>query len=63
LILRASKKVNDRHVAFLAQAAAAHGLNPEGPFPFQVRGILASYVMHVNAAPTNGPHGMGHLNV
>jgi hypothetical protein len=45
--------------AFLGQTAAAHGLNPEGPFPFQVRGILASYVMHVNAAPTNGPHGMG----
>ena len=39
--------------------AGAHGLNPEGPFPFQVRGTLASYVMHVNAAPTNGPHGMG----
>jgi Alpha-acetolactate decarboxylase len=45
--------------AFLAQTAAAHGLNPEDPFPFQVRGTLASYVMHVNAAPTNGPHGMG----
>jgi hypothetical protein len=45
--------------AFLARTAAAHGLDPEGPFPFQVRGTLASYVMHVNAAPTNGPHGMG----
>ena len=44
---------------FLAQTAAAHGLDPEGPFPFQVRGTLAPYVMHVNAAPTNGPHGMG----
>jgi Alpha-acetolactate decarboxylase len=45
--------------AFLARTAAAHGLDPEGPFPFQVRGTLASYVMHVNAAPTHGPHGMG----
>src|SRR6202166_2713986 len=44
---------------FLSQTAGAHGLNAEGPFPFQVRGTLASYVMHVNAAPTNGPHGMG----
>jgi Alpha-acetolactate decarboxylase len=44
---------------FLARTAAAHGLDPEGPFPFQVRGTLASYVMHVNAAPTDGPHGMG----
>ena len=34
-------------------------VRPEGPFPFQIRGTLASYVMHVNAAPTNGPHGMG----
>jgi len=24
-----------------------------------VRGTLAPYVMHVNAAPTGGPHGMG----
>ena len=30
-----------------------------GPFPFQIRGTLAPYVMHVNAAPTNGPHGVG----
>jgi hypothetical protein len=44
---------------FLAQTAGAHGLNAEGPFPFQIRGTLTSYVMHVNAAPTNGPHGMG----
>jgi hypothetical protein len=27
-------------------------------FPFQIRGSVASYVMHVNAAPTNAPHGM-----
>jgi hypothetical protein len=45
--------------AFLSQMAGAHGLNPEGPFPFQIRGTLASYVMHVNVTPTNGPHGMG----
>jgi alpha-acetolactate decarboxylase len=45
--------------SFIAQAAGAHGLDMEGPFPFQVRGTLASYIMHVNAAPTNGPHGMG----
>jgi len=44
---------------FIAQAAGAHGINREGPFPFQIRGTLASYVMHVNAEPTNGPHGMG----
>jgi hypothetical protein len=44
---------------FIARAAAAHGVNQEGPFPYQIRGTLASYVMHVNAEPTNGPHGMG----
>jgi len=44
---------------FISQVAVAHGLNPEGPFPFQIRGTLTSYVMHVNSAPTNGPHGMG----
>jgi hypothetical protein len=44
---------------FLAHMAGAHGLDPEGPFPFQVRGTLTSYTMHVNAAPTGGPHGMG----
>lgn len=45
--------------SFLSLSAAQHGLNPQGPFPFQIRGTLASFVMHVNAAPTNGPHGMG----
>jgi len=44
---------------FLARAAGAHGLDPEGPFPFQVHGTLTAYVMHVNSMPTNGPHGMG----
>ena len=45
---------------FLSRTAGAHGLDPQGPFPFQIRGTLASYTMHVNAAPTEGPHGMGH---
>ena len=44
---------------FISATAAAHGLDPEGPFPFKVQGTLMSFVMHVNAAPTNGPHGMG----
>lgn len=45
--------------SYLAAAAKAHGIDPEKSFPFEVRGTLASYVMHVNAAPTGGPHGMG----
>jgi hypothetical protein len=45
--------------AFLAQSAKAHGLDPERSFPFQLRGTVAPYVMHVNAAPIDGPHGMG----
>jgi hypothetical protein len=45
--------------AFLARTAGAHGLDPDGPFPFQIRGTLISYAMHANAAPTDGPHGMG----
>ena len=45
--------------SFLSLTAEQHGLNPQGPFPFQIRGTLASFAMHVNAAPTNGPHGMG----
>ena len=44
---------------FTARTAAAHGIDQEGPFPFQIRGTLASYVMHVNAEPTSVPHGMG----
>jgi hypothetical protein len=39
---------------FISKTAGAHGLDPEGPFPFEIRGTLMSYVMHVNAAPTNG---------
>jgi hypothetical protein len=44
---------------FLAQLAKAHGLDLEKSFPFQMRGIFAPYGMHVNAAPIDGPHGMG----
>jgi hypothetical protein len=44
---------------FLAQVAKVHGLDPEKSFPFQVRGILAPYGMHVNAAPIDGLHDMG----
>jgi hypothetical protein len=36
-------------------AAKAHGIDPDNSFPFQIRGN----VMHVNAAPIDGPHGMG----
>jgi alpha-acetolactate decarboxylase len=42
---------------FLARTATAHGLDGEGPFPFQIRGTLVSYTMHVNAERTNDPHG------
>ena len=45
--------------AFVAQSAKAHGLDPERSFPFQLRGTVAPYVMHVNAASIEGPHGMG----
>jgi alpha-acetolactate decarboxylase len=44
---------------FLAQIAKAHGLDPEKSFPFQLRGIIAPYGMHVNVAPIGGPHDMG----
>jgi hypothetical protein len=45
--------------SYLATAARAHGIDPERSFPFEVRGALAPYIMHVNAGPTGGPHGMG----
>lgn len=45
--------------AFLAQSARAHGLDPDKSFPFQLRGTVAPYAMHVNVAPIDGPHGMG----
>jgi hypothetical protein len=43
---------------FLAQTAKAHGLDPDKTFPFQLRGTLAPYVMHVNMAPIDGPHAL-----
>jgi alpha-acetolactate decarboxylase len=49
----------DQIETFLALSAQKHGIDPNGPFPFQIRGTLTSYAMHVNAAPTKGPHGMG----
>lgn len=45
--------------SYLVTAAKAHGIDPEKSFPFEVRGTLATYLMHVNAAETGGPHGMG----
>jgi alpha-acetolactate decarboxylase len=44
--------------AFIARTATAHGIKPDVSFPFQVRGRLLSYIMHVNTMPTNGSHGM-----
>lgn len=44
---------------FIAAVAKAHGLDLNDSFPFEVRGIIGPYVMHINAAPTGGPHGMG----
>lgn len=45
--------------AYLAAAAKAHGIDSEKSFPFEIQGTVLSYLMHVNAAPTSGPHGMG----
>lgn len=44
---------------FIADSAKSHGLDPEKSFPFELRGSVAPYVMHVNIVPTRGPHGMG----
>jgi hypothetical protein len=44
---------------FIAATANAHGIDTQKSFPFQVRGLLVSYVMHVNAEAAPGPHGMG----
>lgn len=45
--------------SFIAAAAKAHGVDPEKSFPFELRGSLAPYAMHVLASPIDGPHGMG----
>jgi hypothetical protein len=44
---------------YIAAAAKAVGIDTAKSFPFEVRGNVGPYVMHVNAAPTDGPHGMG----
>jgi len=59
-ILTVERDVEPEEIeAYIAATAKAHGLDPEQSFPFEVRGALASYVMHVNVAPTDGSHGMG----
>ena len=45
--------------SYIAAVAKARGIDTEKSFPFEVRGNIGPYVMHVNAAPTGGPHGMG----
>jgi hypothetical protein len=45
--------------AYIAAAAKARSIDTEKSFPFEVRGNIGPYVMHVNAAPTVGSHGMG----
>jgi hypothetical protein len=44
--------------SFIAVAAKTHGIDPTVSFPFEVRGNIGPYVMHVNAGPTDGEHGM-----
>jgi acetolactate decarboxylase len=45
--------------SYIAATAKNHGIDIENSFPFEVRGNIGPYVMHVNATPTGGPHGMG----
>jgi alpha-acetolactate decarboxylase len=45
--------------SYIVIAAKTHGIDPEESFPFEVRGSVAPYVMHVNAAPIDKEHGMG----
>jgi hypothetical protein len=44
--------------SFISVAAKTHGIDPTVSFPFEVRGNIGPFTMHVNAAPTNGYHGM-----
>jgi hypothetical protein len=44
---------------YIAGIAKRRGIDPDKSFPFQLRGGVGPYVMHVNAAPIDGPHGMG----
>jgi len=45
--------------SYIAAAAKSRGVDPDVSFPFAVRGSIGPYAMHINAAPTDGPHGMG----
>jgi len=45
--------------SYIVVAAKRHGIDPAESFPFEVRGIVGPYVVHVNATPTGGEHGMG----
>jgi hypothetical protein len=45
--------------SFISMAAKSHGIDPAASFPFEVRGNIGPYAMHVNAAPTKSEHGMG----
>jgi hypothetical protein len=45
--------------SFISVAAKTHGIDPTVSFPFEVRGNIGPFAMHVNAAPTNGEHGVG----
>ena len=58
--IRVEKDVAPESVeSYIAAMARTHGIDAEKSFPFEVRGNIGPYVMHVNAAPTGGPHGMG----
>jgi hypothetical protein len=45
--------------SFISVTAKTHGIDPTVSFPFEVRGNIGPYVMHVNEAPTNGKHRHG----
>jgi len=45
--------------SFISVTAKTHGIDPTVSFPFEARGNIGPFVMHINAAPTNGEHGMG----
>lgn len=42
---------------YIAAAAKAHGIDANKSFPFEVRGNIGPYVMHVNAARWSARHG------
>jgi hypothetical protein len=45
--------------SYIGAVSKARGIDSDSSFPFQIRGNLGPYVMHVNAAPIEGPHDMG----